>query len=288
MLISKEIDIKSYYRFIEFCSKLLKYNVTHERFKRLAFDDYKAESLDEIKVKQFSNAYLYMLNNANQSFTESFLQDIYYLLTHKQLSKTTSNKILQSHYINYNENIHYHVVLVHLCVLENVKQRKIEFAFIISNYVMLKNNRYPIIPYEGVHKKYKQAIRKNNINMDDLMVIFSQSEAFPNEYKKNNQLTSNTIIETIQHNKQTIIENYHISKLYLYGSFAKENTNPQSDLDILAVFSNDISRLEKAIHTKNLQDFIESKLNIHVDILDFNYALKRLDISEMENIITLI
>ena len=55
-----------------------------------AMDDYKAESKQEVKVKRLANAYLYLLNNIQQSFTKELLEHTYFLLTNKRLNK---NKI---------------------------------------------------------------------------------------------------------------------------------------------------------------------------------------------------
>ena len=62
----------------------------------------------------------------------------------------------------------------------------------------------------------------------------------------------------------------------------------QSDLDLLVIFDKEMLPLEKGMIIKKLCDFLENKIKIHIDILDFSHALENLDISEMENIITLI
>lgn len=80
MLVSKETDIKLYYRFVEFTSRLVEIGLPHERFKRIILDDFKAESIEEKEVKAFANAYLYILNNINQSVTKEILQETYYYL----------------------------------------------------------------------------------------------------------------------------------------------------------------------------------------------------------------
>jgi len=84
------------------------------------------------------------------------------------------------------------------------------------------------------------------------------------------------------------VKAYHIQKLYLYGSYAKEKVTTQSDLDLLVIFNKEMLPLERGIIIKNVTDYLENKINIHLDILDFTHALENLDISEMENLITII
>ena len=286
MLVSKEIDIKLYYRFVEFTSRLVGFSLPHERFKRIILDDFKAESREEKEVKQFANAYLYILNNLNQSVTKEVLQESYYLLTHECLDEEISRQILETYYMHYDENSHYVAMLVHFKILQLVKVRNIEFAFMISNLIMLKKERYPLIPYEYMYEVYKQTIE--NKNKDKLMVIFSQIEAITKPHENHSNISKEEIIVRIKENKQYLIKEFYLSKLYLYGSYAKERVTTQSDLDLLVIFDKEMLPLEKGMVIKNLTEYLENKINIHLDILDFSHALNNLDISEMENIITII
>lgn len=286
MLVSKEIDIKQYYRFVEFTSRLVGYGLPHERFKRLILDDFKAESREEKEVKQFANAYLYILNNIHQSVTNELLQETYYLLNHEQLDKEISKQILETYYMNYDENSHYVAMMIHFKILELVRVRSIEFAFMISNLVMFKKGRYPLISYEHIYGIYKKTIE--NQNKDKLMVLFSEMEVVTKPYENHVNLSKDEILFKIKETKKYLMKEYHISKLYLYGSFAKERVTSQSDLDLLIIFNKEMLPLEKGIAIKNLTEYLENKIKIHFDIIDFSHALNHLDISEMENIITII
>lgn len=286
MLVSKEIDIKLYYRFVEFTSRLVGYGLPHERLKRIILDDFKAESIEEKEVKSFANAYLYILNNIHQSVTKELLQESYYLLTHETLDEQISKQILETYYMYYDENSHYVAMLVHLKVLELIEKRNIEFAFMISTLIMFKKGRYPLIPYAYMFDIYKQTIKQKN--KDKLMVIFSEIEAIHKPHENHSNLSKEEIIWKIQELKNHLVKEYHIQKLYLYGSYAKERVTTQSDLDLLVIFDKEMLPLERGIVIKNLTDYLENKLKIHLDILDFTHALENLDISEMENLITII
>lgn len=286
MLVSKETDIKLYYRFVEFTSRLVEIGLPHERFKRIILDDFKAESIEEKEVKAFANAYLYILNNINQSVTKEILQETYYLLTHKCLDEEMTRKILETYYMYYDENSHYVAMMIHFKILELVNARNIEFAFMISNLVMLKKGRYPFIPYEHIYEIYKKTIE--NQNKDKLMVLFSEMEVITKPYENHSNLSREEILFKIREKKTYLMKEYHIAKLYLYGSFAKERVTSQSDLDLLIIFNKEMLPLERGIVIKNLTEYLENKINIHFDIMDFSHALNHLDISEMENSITII
>lgn len=286
MLVSKEMDIKLYYRFVEFTSRLVGYGLPHERFKRIILDDFKAESKEEKEVKQFANAYLYILNNINQSVAKEMIQEAYYLLTHEVLDEELLKQILETYYMYYDENSHYVAMMVHFKILEFIKIRNIEFAFMISTLIMFKKGRYPLIPYEYMFDIYRKTIEQKN--KDKLMVIFSEIEAISKPYENHSSLSKEEIIWKMKESKNYLMDEYHIQKLYLYGSYAKERVTTQSDLDLLVIFDKEMLPLEKGIVIKNLTDYLENKLKIHLDILDFTHALENLDINEMENLITII
>ena len=99
---------------------------------------YKAESNIEKEVKQTANAYLYALNNINQSCSKEMIQDIYYLLAHKQLKENIINEILETYYVNLNEDVIYLTSMLHLKIIEKVKKRKTELAFVLQHIVMIQ------------------------------------------------------------------------------------------------------------------------------------------------------
>lgn len=286
MLVSKEIDIKCYYRFIEFTSKLIGIQLPHERFKRIAMDDYKAESKQEVKVKRLANAYLYLLNNIQQSFTKELLEHTYFLLTNKRLNKNKIQNILTEFYKNYDESSHYLVAYLHLIILEQIKIHSIEFALMISNYILLKKGRFPIIPYLNVQKNYKKIIKNKDINQ--MMYFIAQSEAISKPKFIQTSLDKDTIVYKFKEMKEELKKKFCLSKLYLYGSYAKENITASSDLDLLVIFEKEMMPIEKGFIVDKLRKYLEKIFQVKIDLLDFSHALKNLDINEMENIITLI
>lgn len=85
------------------------------------------------------------------------------------------------YYENYDNSAHYLASLLHLFIIRSIKQESIEFAFLISNYVMMKKNKGILIPYEYVHLYYQRTIDTNQLS--DLIRVF-----FDIEYVKDESL----------------------------------------------------------------------------------------------------
>ena len=83
-------------------------------------------------------------------------------------------------------------------------------------------------------------------------------------------------------------EKYHISYLGLYGGIVKGITTVSSDIDFLVLFEENLLGFQRGQNINNLKEFIKDVIKYEVDIIDFTHALKNLDISEMNNLITLI
>lgn len=285
MLINEKVKIKHFYRFVEFTSKLLNVGLPHERFKLIALDEFKAESKEEFKVKRLADAYLYLINNINQSLTTEIIKNAYFLLTEITLDDECVKKILEIYYQNYDESSHYLASLVHFTVLDNVKSRKIEFAFMLSNLIMYKRQRNPFIPFGFVHGKYYIAIQEKDINK--LMCVFASIEASYKQFSTNINLEIAEIAHIIQKETDILKNKYQVKKMYLYGSFAKGKTCETSDLDFLIIF-NECLPFERLKRQEEIKVYLSKKIGIYVDLIDFTNAIEELDIREMENIITLI
>ncbi|MCF7845575.1 MAG: nucleotidyltransferase family protein [Candidatus Pacebacteria bacterium] len=74
------------------------------------------------------------------------------------------------------------------------------------------------------------------------------------------------IIELIRKNKDSLKNTYNIEKIGIFGSFAKDNQNDSSDIDILVEFSEPIGYFKFI----ELEQFLEKVLGKKVDLATKN------------------
>lgn len=82
--------------------------------------------------------------------------------------------------------------------------------------------------------------------------------------------------------------NFNISKLYLFGSFAKGTNNEDSDIDFLVILDDSLINIERLEQISLIKEYLSELFECSVDVLDFTFALRELGENEMEHIITLI
>lgn len=259
--------------------------IVKERVYEIYYDKIKSLSYLESKIKNISNSYNYILNNINQPISEDLLNQSYYLMTCELLERNIVDEILRIYYKNVDCNPHSLAALLHLYITNNIAKNNIEFAFLISNYVMLKKNRWFLMPYEYCHKDYKEAIKSNDLS--SLIRIFYDIELVKKE-KKPCLLSRDDVIQKIKGIKEELVNNYYIEKLYLFGSFAKGNNTEKSDLDFVVIFNESLINKEKNDMIKIMKNYLSNEFDCNVDLLDFSYALNTFDKSQMEYLITLI
>ncbi len=286
ILVNKDFDVKYFYRFIEFTSRLVGNDLTHERIKLIILDNFKAESKTELKVKKFSDAYLFLLNNENQILTEDILTKAHYLLTNQLLERNMCKLIIQKFYQNIDDAPHHLAHLIHLLIVGMEIERKTEFAFMLTNYVMIKKGRNPIIPYEFIFDTYRETIDCKNKNK--LLRLISELEVTCSDKFLEKNISQEELIKVILSNKNFIQNKFDIKKLYLYGSYAKNLITENSDIDLLVIYNENLINVQKNNINNKFKLYLNKLLNKTIDILDFTHALENLDICEMENIITLI
>lgn len=281
-----KINDKEFYRIIEFTMKMQGTGLTHERIKQIIKDKTQALSVEEKEVRNLTDAFTYIVNNVNQTFSKETINKSYYMLNLEVMDEEKQEEILKTYYKYSDESIYLRVAKIQNKIIELKINKKIEYSLLLANLIMLKKSRGILITYPNISEIYKEALI--NRNEEKLMLLYSRLETISNSENESKEIDVEKINEYIKRNKNYILARYHVEKLYLYGSFAKNTMNKNSDIDFLVILEEDIINIEKERIIKELIEYLTKEIGIKVDIIDFTHAMKVLEINEMENIITLI
>ena len=83
------------------------------------------------------------------------------------------------------------------------------------------------------------------------------------------EVTGEDILNYLRENKSYLFSEYHLTKMGLFGSFAKGDVTASSDIDLLVEFEPDTEELlEKKTRIKNM---IKRQFNLEVDICREKY-----------------
>ena len=76
------------------------------------------------------------------------------------------------------------------------------------------------------------------------------------------------IIQKLKDNKN-IIEKYGITKLFLFGSYARNEATEDSDIDL--VYENDSEKPISYIDYVELEDFLTKNFNKKIELVNYKY-----------------
>ena len=286
MFVNK-INIKHYYRFIEFSLKLLNKELTHNKFKLIALDEYKCETKQEQEVKRFANAFSYVLNNSKQIINKSLLKNIYYLMEGKELDEDNLNKIMELIYLDYDKSAYYLAAKIHLDIFDNNFEAKEKYAFLILNLILLKKGKNIILLREKKHTLYQEIIKEKSINR--LVLLIMENEVKEKVNRKEKIPSISRVNQVIKKNKEKLTNKYKVEKMYLYGSITNGMLTKDSDVDFVIKYSDKCSEIDCYNYTLEIKKILSNELNYQkLDFIKFNTALEKMDLEVFENIKTLI
>lgn len=77
------------------------------------------------------------------------------------------------------------------------------------------------------------------------------------------------ILKELKALKQALKKQYHVEKLGIFGSYASESANQESDLDLLVEFEDELPNIYEI--KKELKAFLEQKFDIKIDLAREKY-----------------
>lgn len=86
--------------------------------------------------------------------------------------------------------------------------------------------------------------------------------------------TKDQILKFLGQNKKLFRDRYHIIRIGVFGSYARGDQNPDSDIDLLVEFEDGTENLYEL--KLQIKDFFQNQLGLEVDICREKYINPRL------------
>ncbi|MBN3490250.1 nucleotidyltransferase domain-containing protein [Acholeplasma equirhinis] len=262
------INDKLFYRFIEFTSKYLKIDLTHETFKLICLDQYTPNTKSEYRVKRFADAFRYLIYNLKSNFTKQLIETTYFILTGFKMSQKNLIYIVEYYYRKKDTHTHQKASDMHLKIMDMKVKQKIELAFLITNLILMKSAFYPIIVYQNDIAIYIDAIKQRRVNPNAFYMFLVNCEHFIRKTHNHKRIENDIlkdkdeVIYILKNKTEYLRKKYKIKELYLYGSYVKETNLPTSDIDMLVVLDDSFINYEKYEHLKALKQYLHDEMGM--------------------------
>lgn len=255
------------------------------RFKDIVLDKEIPNSYEEAHYKEITDTYMFLINNVKSNIDISLFIKSYFLLTNKRISKKNAFKLLEIYYLYKDCNIVELLSFLLEEISKQIKFRKIEYGLLLVNYFFKRYEDKEIEIYQSMFNSLRVMFSsKENIIASLLMLKrslnYMKEQGFININKEE-------ILDFFHINKKEIKDRFLIKRLFLFGSFSENMHHNHSDLDLLVVLNDSITNGEKIILIKKLEKYIEDKLKIPTDVINFEYAITSMDFMSLNKILTI-
>lgn len=258
----------------------LKFDLFHETYKKLWFDEKAATDKHEKAVQSFIKAFKYLMNHLSIGLNNELIKDSYYLLTGVKLSDKKIESILVSYYSNQEESTHVCAATIHKAIYETIKIKKVQFAMLLTNYILIRNGYSIITIFPSEIDKYKHATRNLNLDWTYLygFIVANELHVRKSDMKiKSTPLvfTKETFMKGIIKHKNKLKKDYQVQSIYLYGSLSRNLNNLSSDVDMLIVMNDkQLEHFEKIQLIASCKKYLEEKIGVRIDLIEIRSAIK--------------
>ncbi len=82
-------------------------------------------------------------------------------------------------------------------------------------------------------------------------------------------MTKNDILQTLDEHRLLLVEKFEVEKIGLFGSYAKDSQNPDSDIDVYVIFKN-----KTVDNITGLWIYLEKLFGKKVDLVHYHKRLR--------------
>lgn len=269
-----------------FIEKIFNYNgydLEHDRIKKVLYAEDAFKSDDEEKIKRAYDAYIYLVSNVKSPLTNQILNTFFYIYFGKEIDTNLALRIATKYFYYLDKPIIETAVDFHIDVFNEIDcaddKDKLVISLIFFNYILLKNN----IPstrlvandlniYLEKKEKYLNG-DKTPLYLFFLELINNEKVQDKSYYQNLKELSLKDICQVLKNDEKYIKENYKIKYLSIFGSFAKQINRLDSDIDLLASFSLDLTSNERNKLVREFEKHYFNKFSRFVDISEISEYL---------------
>lgn len=257
----EEYNPKIDFKLIYSMNPYLNINENYKEIRNYFHHKTKVESRQATMFKNLKEIFDFLKSLSIQKVTKLDIKRIEQLLAIQDIEEDKIDSLLSLLQNKKNDEIQTFSTKVFECIVQNeiFKEISLEIGLLFMNAILYQNHYIPIVIFRNNFNFFKDMI-KQNISTTSLVEVFANLEDVSMRYKgKFEQTTKQNIINVLFQNIWEMNQRFQVEKLWLYGSFVRDDTTPYSDVDLF-VQMKDESRKDE------LRDYLFETLKRPVDI----------------------
>ncbi len=256
-----EYNPKIDFKLIYSINPYLNINENYKEIRNYFHHKTKVESKQGVMFKNLKEIFDLLKSIPIHSLTELNINEVTKKLGIKDIEEEKIHSLLSMFQNKNDDNIPTFSTKVFEFIIRNelFQELSLEIGLLFMNAILYQNHYIPIVIFKSNFDFFKTLI-KQNITTTSLVEIFAKLEDVSIRYKeKFDQAIKQEIIDGLLHNKWEMKQRFQVEKLWLYGSFVRDDTTPYSDVDLFVQMKDETRKEE-------LRDYLFEILKRPVDI----------------------
>lgn len=250
---NKELLVRK--KIVSFIEKTIRYfgnDIRHDIFKSVVYGEVGAATKSEEILKNYYDAYMYLLNNCKMVLSQDLLRKFFFILTGEVADEAFLIRISSKAFHSLDMPLIKKLVNMPMYIYEELNNydecERTMAALMFFNYYLVKAG-IPTIPFLRADlQKYIELRNNKDVEaMEKFILDIIENAKFQEKeyYDKLRDIDAIDIQEVFLKEKDVLTNNYGVNHVYIYGSFAKGTQRIDSDIDVVFDFSYDLTYQEK-------------------------------------------
>lgn len=256
-----EYNPKIDFKLIYSINPYLNINENYKEIRNYFHHKTKVESRQAIMFKNLKEVFDLLKNILVQKLTKFGMKEILRKLEIEDREDVKMDSLFTLLQNEKNDDIPTFSTKVFECIVKNeiFNEISLEIGLLFMNAILYQNHYIPIVIFRNNFNFFKDMI-KQNISTKSLVGIFANLKDVSMRYiGKFEQTTKKNIVEGLLYNKLEMNQKFQVEKIWLYGSFVRDDTTPYSDVDLFVQMKDETRKDE-------LRDYLFEILKRPVDI----------------------
>lgn len=271
---TKELLVRK--KIASFIEKIIRYfgnDVRHDIFKAVVYGEIGAATKSEEILKNYYDAYMYLLSNCKMVLSQDLLRKFFYILKGEVVDEALLIRVSSYIFHSLEQPLIKKLVNIPIYIYEQLnidnECERTMTALMFFNYYLVREN-VPTIPFlrADLDTYIELRDKKDTAALERFVFEIIQNAKFQEkEYYENlRDIDAIDIQKIFLSEKDVLVNNYGIKHVYIYGSFAKETQRIDSDIDVVFDFSYDLSYQEIIKIIDQLSKHYFKKFDRYIDI----------------------
>ena len=281
---NKEVFVrKNIAGFVEKVCNFFGYDLNHDRFKKVAYNEDGFNNSKEEKAKRIYDAYIYLLFNSKNVLTNKIINTFFYIYFGEAIDSNVSLRIARRHFDYLDKPVIESAINFHIDVYNEIDcvgdEDKTIISLMFFNYCLAKNE-IPTLQmlcsdYEEYIEKRNKFLNDNKIELFDFLLneVMNGKVQEKRYYENLTEISLKDIYCVFKKDEELLKSEYFIKHLSIFGSFAKGINRIDSDIDILVAINLDLTKEEKNKIIKKIKERYFNIFNRFIDVSEISQYL---------------